>query len=209
MSVPSFTTRFLQGLDNFSEDQYENLRVDTNKTRATVADVLELFPGDDNVAAILQKIDRFILAMDDAGWDVSVALKDVEANEAADDLGTALSITQANEVDAHVISRCGLPSTFVQNDPTVDTLPMPWIPAPTDTEPETNLADDESEILALGQVVGTLFQLTLTEDEVRCLGSELVGVVDRSDASANIAQYKQQYQRAFDNCSINFTVPLG
>lgn len=208
VSVPSFATRFLQGLDNFSEDQYENLRIDTNRTRATVVDVLELFPGDENVAAVLQKIDRFIMAMDNAKWDVSVALDDAEANDAADALGSATTITQANEVDAHIISRCGLPSTFVQNDPTVDTLPMPWIPAPTDTEPETNLADDESEILALGQVVGTLFQLTLTEDEVKCLGSELVGIVDRSDASANIAQYKQQYQRAFDNCSINFTVPL-
>ena len=85
---------------------------------------------------------------------------------------------------------------------------MPWIPGPTDTEPDSGLADDTSEIYALGEMVGTLFQLTLTPDEVNCLGDELVNVVDRSDATSNSAQYQSQFQRAFDNCSIAFTVPI-
>lgn len=207
VSVPSFTSRFLIGLDNFSEDQYENLRIDTLRTRETVLQVLELFPDNQNVAAVLQKIDRFVLALETNDWDVSRALSSTEANEAASVLGESTTIAQANEIDALVITRCGLPSTFVPNDPTAETLPMPWIPSPTATEPETNLVDDESEEYALGLVVGTLFQLTLTDVEVQCLGKELVGVVDRSDATSNTAQYQSQFQRAFDNCSINFTIP--
>ena len=85
---------------------------------------------------------------------------------------------------------------------------MPWIPGPTDTDPDSGLADDTSEIYALGEMVGTLFQLTLTPDEVNCLGDELVNVVDRSDATSNSAQYQSQFQRAFDYCSIAFTVPI-
>lgn len=208
VSVPSFASRFVQGLDNFGEDQYENLRRDTERSRETVVGVLELFPDDAEVAAVLQKIDTFILAMEDANWDVSVALLDVEANSAANALGDVSTIIQANQVDVYVISRCGLPSTFVPNDITGETLPSPWIPGPTDTEPETNLVDEQSELFALGQVIGTLFQLTLDQDEVLCLGTELVGVVDRSDLTSNTAQYKQQFQSAFDACSIKFTVPL-
>jgi hypothetical protein len=85
---------------------------------------------------------------------------------------------------------------------------MPWIPSPTDTEPESGLTDDTSEIYALGEMVGTLFQLTLTREEVECLGIELVNVVDKSDATSNSAQYQSQFQSAFDNCSIAFTVPV-
>lgn len=207
MSVPSYTSRFLQGLDNFGEDQYENLRVDSTRTRQTVVQILELFPDNKNVANVLQKIDEFIVAMEFVDWDVSLALGNQEANDAADNLGSNTTISEANEIDALVIGLCGLPSTFVPNDQTAETLPMPWIPSPTATEPETNLVDDTSETYALGLVVGTLFQLTLNDEQVQCLGQELVGVVDRSDATANSAQYQSQFQRAFDNCSINFIVP--
>ncbi|MEY3805262.1 MAG: hypothetical protein RIR69_74 [Actinomycetota bacterium] len=207
MSVPSFTTRFIQGLNNFSEDQYENLRVDSLRTRETIVTVFEQSPDNSDVGAVLQKIDRFILAMELSDWDVSVALNDIEANEAAEVLGASETISQANVVDALVIAQCGLPSTFVPNDPTVETLPMPWIPSPTATEPETEFLEDESERYALGLVVGTLFQLTLSDDDVLCLGTELVGIVDESDVDSNAAQYQQQFQRAFDNCSIGFIVP--
>jgi hypothetical protein len=207
VSVPSFTSRFLQGLDNFGEDQYENLRLDATRTRETLVQVLDLFPDNQDVATVLQKIDDFILAMEIVDWDVSVALGRSEANDAADTLGNSATITQANEVDSLVISLCGLPSTFVPNDSTTETLPMPWIPSPTATEPETNLVNDDSENYALGLVVGNLFQLTLSDEQVRCLGQELVGVVDQSDVMSNISQYQFQFQRAFDNCSIKFIVP--
>lgn len=208
VSVPSYTTRFISGLDNFSEDQYENLRTDTLRTRKTVSFVAGLYPDDDAVKAVLSKIDDFVGAMDSSNWDVSLALRNPDAVQGAVLLGATETISQANQIDALVISLCGLPSTFVPNEETGDTLPMPWIPGPTDTEPESGLADDTSEIYALGEMVGTLFQLTLTPDEVECLGGELVNVVDKSDATSNSAQYQSQFQRAFDNCSIAFTVPV-
>jgi hypothetical protein len=196
------------GLDNFGEDQYENLRTDTIRTRETVALLFELYPEDENVVAVLKKIDDFASAMDAKNWDVSVALRDSEAVQGAVLLGGAETISQANQIDALVISLCGLPSTFVPNEATGDTLPMPWIPGPTDTEPESTLTDDASELYALGEMVGTLFQLTLTPEEVECIGNELVNVVDKSDATSNSAQYQAQFQRAFDNCSVAFTVPI-
>ena len=208
VSVPSYTTRFIMGLDNFGEDQYENLRTDTIRTRETVALLFELYPEDENVVAVLKKIDDFASAMDATNWDVSVALRDSEAVQGAVLLGGAETISQANQIDALIISLCGLPSTFVPNEATGDTLPMPWIPGPTDTEPESTLTDDASELYALGEMVGTLFQLTLTPEEVECIGNELVNVVDKSDATSNSAQYQAQFQRAFDNCSVAFTVPI-
>jgi hypothetical protein len=196
------------GLDNFGEDQYENLRTDTLRTRETVALVFDLYPDDQNVLAVLKKIDDFSDAMASTDWDVSLALRNSDSVQGAVTLGSAETISQANQIDALVISLCGLPSTFVPNEATGDTLPMPWIPGPTDTEPESALADDTSEIYALGEMVGTLFQLTLTAEEVECIGNELVNVVDKSDATSNGAQYQAQFQKAFDNCSVAFTVPI-
>jgi hypothetical protein len=83
VSVPSYTTRFIMGLDNFGEDQYENLRTDTIRTRETVALLFELYPEDENVVAVLKKIDDFASAMDATNWDVSVALRDSEAVQGA------------------------------------------------------------------------------------------------------------------------------
>jgi hypothetical protein len=55
--------------------------------------------------------------------------------------------------------------------------------------------------------VGTLFSLTLTDSQVSCLGRELTDVVDRGFASDDLARYQAQFQRAFDACGIDFTVP--
>ena len=208
VSVPSYTTRFILGLDNFSEDQYENLRIDTLRARETVSLVLELYPDEKDVQSVLSKIDDFSSAMNASDWDVSLALRSPDAVQGAVQLGASETISQANQIDVLVISLCGLPSTFVPIETPDNTLPMPWIPGPTDTEPDSGLADDTSEIYALGEMVGTLFQLTLTPDEVKCLGDELVNVVDRSDATSNSAQYQSQFQRAFDSCSIVFSVPI-
>lgn len=207
VSVPSYSTRFLLGLDNFSEDQYENLRSDTFRTQKTVNQVRELYPDDQIVELFLEKLDAFIAAMNSSQWDVSLALSQPDAVQGALTLGSSDTISQANHIDALVISLCGLPSTFVPNDSPGATLPMPWIPAPTDTEPDTGLVDETSEIYALGEMVGTLFQLTLTPDEVRCVGTELVNVVDKSDATSNSQQYQKQFQKAFDTCAIPFTLP--
>lgn len=208
VSVPSYTVRFAQGLDNFSEDQYTALRLDTLNARDTLVDVLEADPDSAPAASVLTKIDRFVSAMDTANWDVSVALGDREATNAANELGSATTLSEANQVDALVIEQCGLPATLPPNGEPPQTLPAPWIAPPDATEPESPLVEDDSEIYALGEVVGTLFALTLDREQVMCLGEELVNVVDKSDATSNAAQYKKQFQVAFDACGIDFTVPL-
>lgn len=208
VSAPSYTVRFAQGLDNFSEDQYTALRLDTLSVRDTLVDVLEVAPDSAPAASVLTKVDVFIAAMDAANWDVTVALADQDANEAAADLGSATTLADANQVDALVIEQCGLPATIAPNGEPPQTLPSPWIAPPDATEPESPLVADDSEIYALGEVVGTLFALTLDQDQVMCLGEQLVSVVDKSDATSNAAQYKKQFQVAFDACGIEFTVPL-
>jgi hypothetical protein len=208
VSVPSFSMRFIQGLNNFSENQYEALRIDTERTRQTVALVLDLYPEDKDTTAVLEKIEAFEDAMQKTQWDVSLALANFQAVQSAITLGSAQTLEQANQVDAYVIALCGLPSTFVPNQEPVVTLPMPWIPSPTDTEPESGILDSESENYALGEMVGTLFQLTLSREQVLCVGEELVGVVDKSDATSNSSQYQSQFQNAFDVCGINFEIPI-
>ena len=71
------------GLDNFSEDQYENLRTDTFRARETVAILLELYPDEKDVQAVLSKIDEFSDAMDASDWDVSLALRSPAAVQGA------------------------------------------------------------------------------------------------------------------------------
>jgi hypothetical protein len=208
VSVPSFSIKFLQGLNNFSENQYEDLRLDTQSARQTVALVLELYPQDPNVVAVLEKIKSFESAMQTTQWDVSLALGNSQAVQSAAVLGSAQTLEEANQIDAYVIALCGLPSTFVPNQEPVATLPMPWIPSPTDTEPDSELLDSQSEMYALGEMVGTLFQLTLSRDQVLCVGEALSGVVDTSDATSNSAQYQSQFQNAFDVCGIPFEVPM-
>lgn len=208
VSVPSFSIRFAQGLDNFSEDQYENLRIDAGRSRETVLQVIELYPTDGSLVVILELIDDFILAMEESNWDVSVALSDQNAVSAAQVLGETNSIMIANQVDSYVIDLCGLPATFVPNLETGSTLPMPWIAAPTDTEPDSESIMDESELYARGEMVATLFQLTLSEQQVLCLGTQLAEIIDKSDATSNLTQYQQQFQIAFDDCAIDFVVPV-
>jgi hypothetical protein len=208
VSVPSFTIRFIQGLDNFSEDQYENLKNDAVQTRETLFRLLDIYPDSGDIGDVLAKIDTFVVAMEASQWDVSQALRNIDAVTAAVTLGSAETIAQANRVDAAVIGLCGLPATFLPNSDSEITLPMPWIPGPTDTEPDTNLVENESERFALGEMVGMLFQLTLTVEQIQCIGTELVKVVDKSDVTSNLAQYQGQFQKAFDTCEIDFSVPI-
>jgi hypothetical protein len=87
-------------------------------------------------------------------------------------------------------------------------LPSPSIPGPTQTDPPTNTINESSQDNALGAIVASLFQLNLSPAQTSCLGEELQGVVDVSSSSANLAQYQGQFQKAFDACLIDFTVPV-
>jgi hypothetical protein len=116
-------------------------------------------------------------------------------------------LKEANNVESFVIEKCGLPE-FTPNDENLfGTLPMPYIAPPTATEPPTGPVNQESEDIALGTMVGNLFGLTLSAEEVSCIGRELQDIVDVTSATSNADQYVQQYQKAFDTCEIDFQVP--
>ena len=208
ISVAGFTSQFSQGLDNFSENQYAQLRSDTEKTRNAVNHVAVQNIDSPEASALTKKINVFISSMDKLNWDVSVALSDVDAVNAALSLGTAESLTQANTVESLVTGACRLPSTVDGMSEVQDTLPSPSIPGPTQTDPPTNTISDTSQDDALGSTVATLFHLTLSPAQTSCLGKALQGVVDVSGGNANLAQYQGQFQKAFDSCSIDFTVPV-
>ena len=208
-SVAGFTMQFSQGLDNFSETQFATLRNETFSARESVNHVAVTHPDSQEAADLAEKLNVFISSMEKSDWDVSVALSDVVAVEAAANLGTPASLTQANTVESLLIAECGLPSTIANTDVTAETLPGPSIPSPTQTEPPTNTINQNSEDDALGATVARLFNLTVSPAQTTCLGRALQGVVDVSSSTANLAQYQRQFQRAFDECSIVFTVPTN
>ena len=208
-SVAGFTMQFSQGLDNFSETQFATLRNETFSARESVNHVAVTHPDSQEAADLAEKLNVFISSMEKSDWDVSVALSDVFAVEVAANLGTPASLTQANTVESLLIAECGLPSTIANTDVTAETLPGPSIPSPTQTDPPTNTINQNSEDDALGATVARLFNLTVSPAQTTCLGRALQGVVDVSSSTANLAQYQRQFQRAFDECSIVFTVPTN
>ena len=208
-SVAGFTMQFSQGLDNFSETQFATLRNEAFDARKSVNHIAVTYPDSQEASGLAQKLNVFISSMEKSGWDVSVALSDVVAVEAASNLGSPQSLTQANTVESLLIAECGLPSTVANSDLTAETLPGPSIPSPTQTEPPTNTINESSQDDALGATVARLFNLTISPAQTSCLGRALQGVVDVSSSTANLAQYQSQFQRAFDECSIIFTVPIN
>lgn len=206
-SVAGFTMQFSQGLDNFSETQYATLQSETFGARESVNHAAVAHPDSEEAADLAKKINVFISSMETLKWEMSVAISDSTAVEAALKLGSPESLTQANTVESLLIAECGLPSLVVNTDQASVTLPGPSIPSPLQTDPPTNTINEMSQDDALGATVAALFNLTISPAQTRCLGSALQGIVDVSSGSSNLAQYQGQFQKAFDECSIKFTVP--
>ena len=207
VSVSDFVAGFSQGLDNFSEDRYAQLRADSNTAyertvNAVTEDVISV-----EAAELAKKISRFIAVMDSVDWDVNSALDLSEAVATALALGSQATLREANSVEGQLLSRCGLPSTLATPSGAEVTLPMNPIPSPTATDPTTNTLNDSSELRIVGLMVATQFGLTVSDYEATCLGTALADVYDVSGSNSNSAQYQGQFQRAFDSCDIEFTVP--
>jgi hypothetical protein len=207
-SVSGFVQRFTFGLDNFSENQYQQLRLDTLDVLDTVDVAAKESSAPENALGLSSKISLFIQAMDDVSWDVTRALQTTKAIESADELASDTTLRQANDVESFVIRECGLPSTIPVGSEGENRLPDPSIPSPTATDPTTNTINELSETDALGTTVANIFGLTLGAEKVRCLGESLSGVIDLSDGTSNSAQYQGQFQKAFDACGIQFSVPV-
>jgi len=207
ISISDYVSSFSQGLDNFSEDRYAQLRTDSNEAyeRAVNAVTEESVSSEANVVA--RKISSFISVMDTVDWDVNRALDVEEAVSAALELGSESTLRLANTVEGQLVSKCGMPSTQAPpNNPEI-TLPMNPIPSPTATDPIVNPLDDTSELTVIGKMIATQFGLTIADSEATCLGTSLSGIYDVSGPNTDNAQYQRQFQRAFDNCGIDFTIP--
>lgn len=208
-SVAAYVIRMSQGLDNFSEDQYFQLRTTSLSVYEAVVAAVEDPNFDLPAVQLLANLQRFNAAMDEVLWDVSLAVIDTSALTAASAFTDSEMLKEANNVESYVIEKCGLPDFTPNDENAFGTLPSPYIAPPTATEPPTGPVNQESEDIALGTMVGTLFGLTLNAEEVKCIGQELQGVVDVTSATSNEAQYIGQYQRAFDTCGIDFEIPAN
>ena len=207
ISISDYVAGFSQGLDNFSEDRYAQLRTESNSAYERTVNAVT----DDSVSAeataIATKISAFITSMDTVEWDVNRAPDIAEAVEAAVDLGSESTLRQANAVEAELVKRCGMPSSGAPPTEGEVTLPMNPIPSPTATDPTTNTVSDISELSVIGKMIANQFGLTVSDSEGACLGTSLSGIYDVSGPETNNAQYQRQFQRAFDGCGIVFSVP--
>ena len=207
-SVSGFVQRFSLGLDNFSENQYQQLRLDTLDVLDTVTVAARESVDPEKANQLVRKINLFITSMDEVSWDVSRALQTNIAVDAANSLGSEQTLRDANEIESFVIRKCGLPSTVPVGSEGEIRLPDPSVPSPTATDPPANTINEISEAQALGTTIANIFALTLDVKQLRCLGESLSDIVDLSDASSNSAQYQGQFQKAFDECNIQFSVPV-
>lgn len=208
VSVPEYVLQFGQGLANFGDDETVTLEANS----LSVLDVLLAardFGGEAGQAAgdLSASVADFVAAMNSRDWSVSAALDDAEAVRRADVVGSSDSLRLANTVEAAVIEQCGAVPTAAPPQMTAETLPMPAVPAPTDTEPPSSPPDDAQQQEATGTMVGTMFGLVLSPVQVSCVGKELDGVIDATQSVSGPGQYGAQFQAAFDACGVDFTVP--
>lgn len=209
-SVAEYVLQFGQGLANF--DDSTSLQLEANSL--SVLDVVlaarsgsaETKSAADGLSA---RVALFIAAMNSHDWVVSDALGDEKAVLAADALATETALRQANTVEAYVLSSCPGVSTVAAPPVSHDTLPLPPVPSPTATDPPDAGQKEESEARALGTLVGNSFGITMTPDQVVCVGRALGDVVDATQAQSGPGQYVEQYQSAFDSCGVEFRVPTS
>jgi hypothetical protein len=205
--VSDYVAGFSQGLDNFSEDRYAQLRSDSNAAYERTVNAVTNDLVSAQATLVATKISTFISVMDSVDWDVNRALDIVEANAAAVDLGSELTLMEANAVEAELVGLCGMPPTVAPPTEGEVTLPMNSIPSPNATDPTMNTVDESSELSVIGKIVANQFGLTVTDVEAECLGESLAGIYDVSGSNSNNAQYQRQFQRAFDSCGIDFVIP--
>ena len=207
ISISDYVAGFSQGLDNFSEDRYAQLRSESNSAYERTVNAASEDSVTAEATAVASKISSFITVMDTVEWDVNRALDIAEAVTAAVELGSELTLRQANAVEGELVERCGMPSSVAPPTDGEVILPMNSIPSPTATDPTTNTVSDSSELSIIGMVIANQFGLTVSKIEAECLGTALSNIYDVSGPETDNAQYQRQFQRAFDACGLDFSVP--
>ena len=207
ISISDFVSGFSQGLDNFSEDRYAQLRADSNAAYERTVNAVTEESVTNEASAVAKKISSFISVMEKVDWDVNRALDLGEAVSAAIDLGSESTLREANTVEGLLVNKCGMPSTQAPPNESEITLPMTPIPSPTATDPTVDTVSDSSELTVVGKMIATQFGLSISDSEATCLGTSLSDVYDVSEPETSDSQYQRQFQRAFDNCGIDFSLP--
>lgn len=208
VSVPEFVLMFEQGLPNFGEDDILDLEADSLSVLDVLLAARELDAEAGSAAEVLSAtVADFVASMNGDDWSLTRAVGNERTLARAEALATDESLRLANTVEAKVIEVCGTVPTAAPPALTAETLPYPSVPSPTDTEPPADAPNDEKEHEALGTMVGTMFGLVLDPVQVRCIGKELSGVIDATEALSGPGQYAGQFQGAFDTCGIDFVVP--
>ncbi|MEY3744726.1 MAG: hypothetical protein RLZ48_404 [Actinomycetota bacterium] len=206
-SVPEYVLRFGQGLANFDDEIALSLEADSVSVLEVVLDARESDSTRSSAEALSAKIGAFVGVMNSHDWIITEALDDPKAIAASDGLGTEDTLREANTIEALVLGTCGTSPTAAAPLDSVETLPPPSYQNPTDTVPDAGVPDDVSDATALGRAVGIQFGLTLTQEQVECLGTELQKINDGTEAFSSPDQYQRQFQPAFDACRIAFEVP--
>jgi hypothetical protein len=209
VSVADFVLQFGQGLANFDDVAATELEADSVSTLDVVLAARDADLAGTSAEQLSVLVADFVAVMNTHDWSVSGALDDSRAVTAADALGSEDALRLANAVEASVLTECGTVPTFAQPSDTAETLPFPSVPSPTATDPESSPPPEVSEARALGSAIGSAYGLTLSDEQVVCLGTELNGVTDATGALAGPGQYQSQFQAAFDACGIAFEVPAS
>jgi hypothetical protein len=208
-SLASVTGVLSQGLDAVAAESAGALRLDiiANQNILNAARI----GAPEGVATAIDEVLRAYATVEEAldlvDWDLAVAASDAGVQQAVEVVTGGAALTASATVESYLFTNCGAPLDASSDVVAPASLP-PSTQLGTDvTDPETAPPVVDSELAALGRLIGNSFQLTLSADEATCLGEEVSKVVDYSDQSSSAEQYFSQYQRAFDTCGIDFVVP--
>ena len=208
-SLASVTGVLSQGLDAIAAESAGSLRLDILANQNILIAARTEAPEGVAVAIddVLKAYAAVETALDLIDWDLAAAASDARVQSSIEEVTSGSALSASATVESYLYAKCGAPMQSVSGEVAPATLP-PSTQLGTDmTDPDTSPLEIDSEIAALGLLIGNSFQLTLTLDEAACLGEEVSSVVDYSNEDSTSEQYASQYQRAFDACGIDFDVP--
>lgn len=209
VAVALVTQTVREGADVVGSTDGARLSLDLEETLAVLDRAKESAPS--SVATEIEVLTAALSGLRDAldarGWDLAGVAED-EAVQAALGAIDDDPVQVANAVvESYLTAECGSALADTGSESAL-TLPTPTGLVPADDGPPTGVVDNESDALALGSIVALSFGLDLPVEQLQCLGTELLDVVDLSDETSSTAAYLRQFQRAFDACDIAFTVPV-
>lgn len=208
VSVAGYIAGFSGGLANLDDQALGSLEGSSIEVLSVVLAARDA--GDETTAAarsLAEKVADFVATMNSHDWDVTAAQADDVAVARADRLGSTEAFAEANAVEAHVITECGLVVPSLPSQGSAETLPGPAVSSPHDTEPPSGPQNDGSEARAVGRMVATMFSLVLDDTAAECLGAALGSVEDATQAVSSPEQYEEQFRTAFAGCGIDAEVP--